>query len=836
MLPIQLFRTLILRPLRRDLLRSTLTILAVALGVGVVIAIDLAGDAATGSFRSSLETLVGKTDLDIVANGGVDERWIGKLASLPVNARFAPVIETQGVVPNVGAVTVYGIDFIARANAAHEEGPGVEALGTAAIVSSALAKRMGIGKESTLSLALSDTARVFRVAGIADAKNTEFVLLDIAAAQGALGEYGKVDRIDVMISPREDFSRVEREIRGVMPASYRIETPGTHSEENRRMLRAFRWNLRVLSYISLVVGAFLIYNTIAVSVVRRRSEIGVLRALGASRQRVFRLFLGEALLFGIAGSVAGIALGRLMAAGAVGLIADTVNSLYVSSRPAAIAIAFPAVVTALVAGTMVAFLSALAPAREAMEVAPVEAMSRGVHEHHARTHVWRNLAWAALIGVIAWLASLARPVGGKPIAGYAATLLAIVAMALAAPAFISGLSAVTRRAARLWFGPEGLLAVRGLAASLARTSVIVAALSTAIAMMASVGIMVGSFRETVIVWLDTQLRADLYVRPAGRTAAGDHPALPSEAAALAASIPGVEAVDVFRAMEIEYQGLRASLGAGDSAIVRRYGRLRFLPGQDRDAILQSLPGQDRVIVSEPFANKHGVRAGSILALPLGDRTVRVTVAGVYYDYSSERGWVIFDRSTLLKYLPNQPATNLAVYVRKDADADGVRHVLEQRLAKYRVVVAPNRALRRNAVTVFDRTFAITYALEGVAIVVAMLGAANSLLAMVLDRRREFGMLRYLGAAPAQVRRMILLEAGFLGVAANVLGLALGFVLSLVLIYVINKQSFGWTIQFHPPIALLAGASALVLAATVIAGIFPARAAARLNPIEVIHEE
>lgn len=833
---LQLFRTLILRPLRRDLLRTALTILAVALGVGVVIAIDLAGDAATGSFRSSLETLVGKTDLEIVANAGVEERWIARLAALPVNAKFAPVIETQGVIEDVGAVTVYGVDFIGQAGKGRPHSLAPQDLDRAVIVSSALAKRIGVHEGSQLSLALNDKARALRVAALADARDAEFVLLDIATAQQALNQYGKLDRIEVVVSPGEDFTRVEQEIRGVLPASYRIEKPGTRSDENQRMLRAFRWNLRVLSYISLVVGAFLIYNTISVSVVRRRPEIGVLRALGASRRWVFWLFLGEALLFGVAGSLAGIALGRVMAEGAVGLIADTVNSLYVSSRPAAIAVGIPTVVTAMIAGTAVAFASALAPAREAMEVTPVEAMSRGVHEHHARTHARRNLAWAVLIALIAWPVSQAGPVNGNPIAGYAATLLAIAAMALAAPAVITGMAAVTHTAARTLFGPEGLLAVRGLAASLARSSVIVAALSTAIAMMASVGIMVGSFRETVIVWLDTQLRADLYVRPAGRTGAGEHPALPAEAAALSATIPGVEAVDVFRAMEIEYQGQRASLGAGDSAIVRRYGRLRFLPGEDRDAILESLPNADRVIVSEPFANKHGVRVGNILDLPLGDRTVLVTVAGIYYDYSSERGWVIFDRSTLLKYLPNQPATNLAIYVRKDADPTEVRHAVAAGLSMYKVVVAPNRVLRQNAVAVFDRTFAITYALEGVAIVVAMLGAANSLLAMVLDRRREFGMLRYLGAAPAQVRRMILLEAGFLGVAANVLGLALGFVLSLVLIYVINKQSFGWTIQFHTPVALLASASALILAATVVAGIFPARAAARLNPIEVIHEE
>ena len=833
---LQLFRTLILRPLRRDLLRTALTIISVALGVGVVIAIDLAGDAATGSFRSSLETLVGKTDLEIVANGGVDERWMAALTALPVNARFAPVIEMQGVLKPAGSVTVYGVDFVSQGPEARAATPLARDPNSAIVVSSGLAQRLGLKEGDHLPLTLSDRTQNFEVAGIADAKDAEFILLDIAEAQRALNQYGRLDRIDVFVSPHEDFSRVEREVRVTLPASYRLEKPGTRGEENQRMLRAFRWNLRVLSYISLVVGAFLIYNTISVSVVRRRAEIGVLRAVGASRRWVLRLFLGEALLFGLAGSLAGIAFGRVMAEGAVGLVAETVNSLYVSSRPAAVALDPSAVAAAIAAGVAVALFSALAPAREAMHVAPVEAMGRGAHEHHSRTHARRNLFWAALAAIIAVALSQARPIDDKPIAGYAATLLAVVAMALAAPAVVTGLAAGTRGASRALFGPEGLLAVRGLAASLARTSVVVGALATAIAMMASVGIMVGSFRETVIVWLDTQLRADLYVRPAAHAGAGEHPALSAEVPGLVSAIPGVESVDIFHALEFEYEGRRATLGAGNADIVRRYGRLRFLPGEDRDAILRSLAGRNRVIVSEPFANKHSVRVNDVLNLPLGDRLVKVTVAGIYFDYSSERGFVIFDRSTLLKYLPHLPATNLAVYVRPGADPASVRHAVEARLANYRVTVAPNRALRQNAVTIFDRTFAITYALEGVAIAVAMLGAANSLLAMVLDRRRELGLLRYLGAAPAQLRRMILLEAGFLGIAANLLGLALGFVLSLVLIYVINKQSFGWTIQFHPPFLLLAGASTLVWLTTVLAGIYPARAAARLNPIEVIHEE
>ena len=242
------------------------------------------------------------------------------------------------------------------------------------------------------------------------------------------------------------------------------------------------------------------------------------------------------------------------------------------------------------------------------------------------------------------------------------------------------------------------------------------------------------------------------------------------------------------------------------------------------------------MVSEPFANKHSVHVGDVLHIPLGTRVVPLTVAGIYYDYSSDRGFILIDRGTLLKYLPDQPVTDIAVYVKPDADRVAVRRALESRLRNYPLSIAPNELLRSQAVQVFDRTFAVTYALEGVAILVAMLGAANSLLALVLDRRREIGLIRYLGAAAGQMRRMILIEAGLLGFLAGLLGLALGMALSLVLIYVINKQSFGWTIQFHPPSLLLGGALLLVWAVTVLAGVYPARFAAKLQPAEVIHEE
>ncbi len=818
----KLLRALILRPLARDRARTLLTLVSIALGVAVVIAIELAGEAATGSFRSSLETLVGATDLQITANGFIDETWMGRLATLPVNARFAPVIEAQATVEGAGSFALYGLDLLAA-------GDGV-------VVSSAVAKRLGVKLHGRLHLTLNDAAHDFEITQIPEAGTQEFLALDIATAQRALSQYGKLDRIDVFVSPRADFAEVERAIRATLPPSYDLERPGARSEENQKMLRAFRWNLRVLSYISLVVGAFLIYNTISVSVVRRRAEIGILRALGTSRTGVFWLFLGEALMLGLLGSIAGVALGRYLAAALVGMIGQTVNALYTTSTPADIHLGLGGAAVGVAVGMAVAFCSAHAPAREAMNVAPVESMARGRREHQSRLSWRRDLLWSALFAAMALYASTLEPVKGIPAGGFAAALLAIGAAAFAVPAIVLAVTRLTRNAVRKAFGAQGILASRSLAASLSRSSVVIAALATSIAMMASVGIMVGSFRETVLVWLDSQLRADLYVRPLGRSGAGQFPALSPEIEPTLRSLPGVAAVDVFHGLQFRYRGERATLGAGEIAIIQRYGRLRFLPGQDREAILASLPHQDRAIVSEPFATRFRLRAGDTLRIPIGARDVSLTVAGVYYEYSSSQGYVVLDRSTLLKYLPNQPPTNAAVYLAPGADPERMRRAVQRAVAGYRVGVAPNAELRRNAIVIFDRTFAVTWALEAVAILVAMLGAASSLLALVLDRRREIGLLRYLGASARQIRGMILLEAGMLGALACLIGFALGLALSVLLVFVVNKQSFGWTIQFHPPVPLLAGAFALVWSAAVLAGIFPARVAARLNPIEVIHEE
>ena len=838
---LRIFYRLVVRPLGREPVRTLLTILAVALGVAVVLAIELAGDAAAGSFRSSMQTLTGNADLEVTAVGGVPDRVIATLATLPYALQAYPRIDDYVVVAKTGqAVPLIGLDLVGD----RPPGIGLDAVsaGDANQILNGdnvwVSDSIGVKPGEKLALQTDDEVREYNVRGVLKNAGDSggLVLMDIATAQRVLHRDGRVDRILVKVPAKPALETWEQRLRAALPAGVEFRRQGSQTTENRRMLSAFRWNLRILSYVALVVGAFLIFNTISVSVVRRRPEIGIVRALGASRAGVMAAFLGEAVCLGVAGALLGIVLGRLMAIGAVRLLGATVEGLYVSSTPAPIELTTSTVLLALAIGIGLSLASAASPAREASMVSPVEAMARAQREYTARVHKVRDLWIALALAVLGAAASFAPPVAGKALFGYAAALLFIAASAFAIPALVAGLTVVSSGLLRRIAGVEAFLASRSLASSLRRTSVLVGALSTAIAMTTAVGIMVGSFRQTVEVWMNNQLRADLFLRPAGDPAADRHPTIDPAIADAIAKLPGVAGLDRFRGYEISYQGQPATLGSADTTGDHDMGEVEFLSGRSAALVDAELREGNNAVISEPFANKHHLRSGDSITLPLGAASVRFRVIDVFYDYGSEKGFVVIDRSTALRYLPDPAPSNLAVYVAQGFDVAAVKAEVEKVIAGHDLLLLTNRSLRREAIRIFDRTFAITYALEVIAVVVAIVGIAGALLALVIDRRRELGLLRFLGAQIPQVRKLILFEAGLIGLLSNVAGLALGVVLSLLLIFVINKQSFGWTIRFHWPIAVLLGALSLVYAATVLAAFYPARVATRLNPIEVVHDE
>ena len=770
-----LFSRLILRPLWSEPVRTLLTILAVALGVAVVVAIDLAGQAAAGSFHSSVETLTGRNDLLITGTGGGPDQVLGKLVQLPYDFDFSPRIEDFATLNGKGeAIPFIGLDVIS-----HAQNSAVTQTARVGANPVFVGADLHLQLHQQIRLLINDAFYNFTVEGIIP--NQTVIVADIDLAQRVTGKLGRVDSIDVRVPKQDDLEHWQTMIKQQLPESMSVEPQGTRTNENRKMLSAFRWNLRVLSYIALVVGGFLIYNTISISVVRRRNEIGVLRALGATRGFILGGFLCEAAFFAIVGTAIGLLMGRFMAIAAVKLIGTTVQALYVSSQPSPIEFTPTAILMGTILGISISLLAATAPAIEASLVAPVEAMARGRNEFNVK-QLSRKSIYAGLL-------SLLPAINNQPIFAYIAVLFLIAGTAAAIPNIVAGFSVITSSLLQRVFGVEAQLAMQSLRAGIGRTSIIAAALTAAVAMTAAVGIMVGSFRETVYVWMDQELKADFYLRPAGSAASDRHPTMSADIGQAIARIPGVASVGSLRAYPIDYQGMPATLAGVDDQDVK--------PGNFAS-------------VSEPFASKHHVKVGSIVSLPLAGAVRNFKVTDIYSDYSTERGFILLNLQTLHHYLPDKAVSNVAVKLKPDADHAEVRRQIDQIIGGRAVLVFANGDLRKGAIEIFDRTFRITYALEAVAIVIAVMGIAGSLLAMVIDRRREFALLRFLGAAQPQIR--------------------------LILIFVINKQSFGWTIQFHWPALALLGALTGVYIATVIAGLYPAHTAVEMNPIEVIHEQ
>ncbi len=444
-----------MRPLWREPVRTALTIFAVALGVGVVIAIDLAGQSAAGSFHSSLESLTGKSDLEITGTGGLDEELLGKLVQLPYAFTFTPRIEDFASVDGKGeAYPFIGLDLIGNQNQRDLNGESSFDAAAADLAAGDpvwVGSRLGLKQGDRVRLLINDQLRSYTVAGILKQRSGELgdnavIVADIGLAQHVTGKTGRLDSIDVTLPSGRSLENWRALLQKQLPAGAAVEPRGARTDENRKMLAAFRWNLRVLSYIALLVGAFLIYNTISISVVRRRHEIGVVRALGGTRAIVLSAFVAEALFFAAVGSVLGIAIGRLMAIGAVKLVGSTVESLYVTSQAAPIALNWSSLLNGVVIGFAVSLLASLAPAFEASRVPPVEAMARGREEFVNRLHSRRTIAWALAALVSAAALSQLPAVHGQPIFAYLAVLLLVAGTSAAIPNLVLLFAGLTNRA------------------------------------------------------------------------------------------------------------------------------------------------------------------------------------------------------------------------------------------------------------------------------------------------------------------------------------------------------------------------------------------------------
>lgn len=857
---LRLFHWFILRALTQDPLRSLTTGVGIALGVAVIVAIQLTNASSVAGFRTALDTVSGRTSLEIVATGlGIDERRLTELMWLRDFGAVSPVVEGEVAVRSSDGprerLRVLGIDILRDRpfreyqlldwTGASPEPRPQEFLDLlvdpgSAILAAKFASPRHLGVGSTFEVLIGDRRETLTVRGLlrdegpARVLDGRFVLMDIAGAQQLLDRYGRIDRIDLRVPEGRDIALAQAAISARLPSELSVRRPAQRGEQVEQMLSAFHLNLTALSYVALLVGLFLVYNTVSVSVLSRRSEIGTLRAIGVSKAAVRGLFLAEAAALSLVGATAGLFLGRLLADGTVALTATAVSAMYIATAAAPPALGAWHVILAFGSAVPLSLLAAFVPAQEATTVPPTVAL-RGADQVEARARLPRRRVWlpASLLLAAAWFATRG-PINGLPLFGYASALATVFGVSFLVPPILIAVVRGLVPAAKRWLKVEDWLAVTNLSAAVPRLSISIAALAVSLSMMVAIAVMVGSFRETVAYWIGQTLQADLFVSPgSGRSpAAGE--TLSPDLLALVARSPGVAAVDRFRALEVPYRDTVIRVGSGDFAVVLAHGSLLFKAPSDARERMQAAIGQNTVVVSEAFSLKQGHGVDDVIELPTDKGRLPFTIAAVYYDYSSDRGVIMMDRAVFERHFDDRSTSGITVYLDDGVEPEQARTRLLQDIGdRHEVFINTNRSLRSEVLRIFDSTFAITYALELIAIIVAMLGVSGTLLTLVLERTRELMMLRLVGTERRQIRRMVVGEAVIIGAVSHGLGLIVGLALSLLLIFVVNVQSFGWTIQFHVPIGFIVQSTVLILTATALAGLYPAYRAGRLT---MVHEE
>ena len=850
--------------------RTLLSIAGVALGVLASVAIGTANIQVLRSFEQAVTTVAGPATLEIAGHDlGVDESVIAAIRAVEGVVSAAPVMEesvvlTQGELRGQ-ALEILGLDLLEEVGARGFQITQADNAGALEALLAPDALYLGRRVAADLNLRIGSMVEAMvggrlvqlRVAGLIHHEEggsslwDRLAVMDIAAAQLLFQSIGRLDRIELVTTPDRPLDDTVASLRAVLPPHLIVQRPAQRTKQVENMVWAFQLNLSVMSWVGLLVGVFLIYNTIAFVVAQRRREIGIYRALGMTERRVAGLFLVEAGMLGLLGGLLGGIGGVWLAKGLVSLVSRTVSDLYAPVTSGGLILSMDMVTLTAVAkgvllGTVVSMVGALGPSLEAGKTVTVRALAPGDYEstNQLRAGLW---GWISLaLFVLAGLCSLVGPVGNLPLFGYFATLCLLGALSCLAPMCIKALGwmSLRRDSKTMVGGSLRLIAADQAARHPGRNAVTVSALMVGLSIMIGVVVMVRSFRDTVEFWVDETVMADLIVAPQswlqGKQSGQASRALPGGWRSALSSIDGIAAVDTYREVYVGVTGQSVALVSRDLRLHAERSRYLMVHG-DSSTALRRAAETGGALLSEVLATRLRVREGDKVSITTPAGPVAVPVEGVFYDYATDGGKMVMDRTWYQQQWRDDRVTVYSVYLAAGADADHVRQSIVTHVAGLDGMTLPplvirNHELRREILDIFDRSFVLTYVLEAIAVLVAVLGIVNTLVTAVLERRREFAALRAIGASTRQVERLVLWEAAYLGLIGAALGVAGGLLLALLLIRVINKQSFGWTIQMTVPGGLILQAVGLALTAALMAGYWPARWAARQPVVEGLREE
>ncbi len=850
--------------------RTLLTIVGVALGVAAFVSIQTANREVLKSFENTVATVAGSASLEIVGGDlGFDETLIRLVRSVPGVTSAAPILEVAARLrtgPHGNeSLQVVGLDLLdtsSRQAFRIREGASpvdnLEQLVAAdgLFVGQDLAEEWGLAIGSRIHVVSGSRETTLHVRGVIEAGDTarsvwgRIAVMDIAAAQHAFGFVGRLDRIELVTARSESVDRLQALVQRALPPSVMVQRPQSRGKQVETMVRAFQMNLTVLSLVGLLVGVFLIYNTIAFSVAQRRREIGIFRAVGMSERMVGILFVGEAAVMGIMGGLLGAVAGVVVARVLVGLLSRTVTELFSPIAHAFITVGGGEWILVLLEGGLlgggVSALGALGPSVDAAKTIVVMALAPGGYDATQRTRIKPMALIGCLFLLVAATLLSGSPVNGTPVFGYLAAFCLLAGFTCLVPLCIHIVHGWNRTTHK---GSTGRairqIAVEQIARSGARSAVTVSALLVGVAIMVGVVLMVRSFRHTVELWIDQTVMADLIVAPhawlQGTQGGSADKTLPVSLHDRIQSVEGVAAVDTYRDIRVLAAGQSVALVSRDLRMHAERSRYLFLSGDSR-TILHEAADREAVVVSEVLAQRLAVAQGGMLELPTSSGLRSFPVQGIFYDYATDGGKIVMDRATYQKWWNDDAGvTVFPVYMKENQDLVQVRQRIVRLMAEgsgqgVAPSIVSNRELRKEILEIFDRTFVLTYALEAIAVVIAILGIVNTLVTSVLERRREFAILQALGASERQIKVLVLWESIYLAAIGTFLGAAGGLLLSSILIKVVNKQSFGWTIQMEwtPSIWI----EAIVIAAVValVAGWWPARWASKQPIVDGLRYE
>lgn len=842
-----------LRHLLGHWLQTSLAVLGVALGVALVVGVDSANSAARRAFSLSVEGVSGKATHQLVpaGEGGLPDSLMAWLRHVHPLVQAAPVVSDY-VSPKADSsrtLQLIGIDPFAEApfrpylggqdaRTQFPLGPFLTQPG-ATLVPRQVAEDLHLTVGDSFTIRHQGQLRRLHVLALLEPSDDNaaqamagLLVTDISTAQEVLGHVGRLSHVDVILAD----ALAEATLRSTLPAGVLLERATARTQRLDEMTAAFRLNLTALGLLALVVGILLVYNTVSFSVVQRTTYLGLLRAVGVTPAGIGRVVLREAALLGLLGSVVGLLLGWALAGALTRLVSQSINDLYfvVEVRQA-----LPDVWVfgkGLLVGIGATLIGAVGPARSASRIAPRATLQRSHSEQVLQRRLPRLLL---LAGALAALSAVLLFTGQDLALAYLGLLAGLAAFAVLVPWFtIWLLRLLTPMLGRI-FGLLGRMAARDVSASLSRTSVAVAALSIAVAATIGVGVMVSSFRTTVVVWLRGALQSDVYVSPPSPVARRNDATLAPGVVQAIQQAPAVASVATIRSIVTTVQGRTVqlvALGGVDAGEANAEQRFLLTEGDEAAALTAMQQGQ--ILISEPLAFRLQRKTNDSLTLQTDNGPINFSVAGIFYDYGSDLGIIYIGRNTYHRHYRDRGTSGLGIMAKPGIPADSLVRQLQQVTAPYgqQLNIRSNQALLNTSLAIFDRTFAITGALRLLTVLVAFVGVFSALMALLLARARELAVLRALGLTPRQLGSLSLLQTGLMGLIAGALAIPVGVGLAAGLVYVVNRRSFGWTLQFEVAPELLVQGLVLAVLAALLAGLYPAWKMARAQPAAALREE